>query len=77
MIIYESEIEQISLELLRDENGYAILYGPDLLEGASPERGYSEVVLKTACALPLTGLTRASQKKRVMKPTKKLCVPRR
>jgi type I restriction enzyme R subunit len=46
MILYESEIEQISLELLRDENGYAILYGPDLLEGASPERGYSEVVLK-------------------------------
>jgi len=46
MILYESEIEQISLELLRDENGYVILYGPDLLEGASPERGYSEVVLK-------------------------------
>ena len=45
-ILYESEIEQISLELLRDENGYVILYGPDLLEGASPERGYSEVVLK-------------------------------
>lgn len=46
MILYESEIEQISLELLRDENGYAILYGPDLLEGASPERGYCEVILK-------------------------------
>ncbi len=46
MILYESEIEQISLELLRDENGYVILYGPDLLEGASPDRGYSEVVLK-------------------------------
>ena len=45
-ILYESEIEQISLELLRDENGYVILYGPDLLEGASPDRGYSEVVLK-------------------------------
>lgn len=46
MILYESEIEQISLELLRDENGYDVAYGPDLLEGASPERGYSEVVLK-------------------------------
>jgi len=45
-ILYESEIEQISLELLRDENGYVILYGPDLLECTSPERGYSEVVLK-------------------------------
>ena len=46
MILYESDIEQIFLESLRDENGYGILYGPDLLEGASPERGYSEVVLK-------------------------------
>ncbi len=46
MILYESEIEEIALKLLADENGYLILYGPDLLEGASPERGYSEVVLK-------------------------------
>ena len=38
MIIYEFEIEQIALELLRDENGYTVLYGPDLLEGTSPER---------------------------------------
>ena len=46
MILYESEIEQLALELLRDENGYVIHYGPDLLEGAIPERGYSEVILK-------------------------------
>jgi type I restriction enzyme R subunit len=46
MILYESEIEQITLELLRDENGYTIAYGPDLLEGASPERGYNDVVLQ-------------------------------
>ena len=45
MILYESEIEQISLELLRDENGYMVLYGPDLLEGIHPERAYNEVVL--------------------------------
>jgi type I restriction enzyme R subunit len=45
-ILYESEIEQISLELLRDENGYSITYGPDLLEGASPERTFTEVILK-------------------------------
>jgi type I restriction enzyme R subunit len=45
-ILYESEIEQISLKLLRDENGYTILYGPDLLEGISPERGYGDVVLQ-------------------------------
>lgn len=42
----ESEIEQVTLELLRDENGYTILFGPDLTEGASPERTYNEVILK-------------------------------
>ena len=46
MILYESEIEQITLELLRDENGYAVAYGPDLLEGSSPERSYTDVVLR-------------------------------
>lgn len=46
MILYESEIEQVTLELLRDENGYAILYGPDLLECAAPERTFTDVVLK-------------------------------
>jgi type I restriction enzyme R subunit len=45
-ILYESEIEQIALELLRDENGYTVLYGPDLIEGANPERIYSEVILQ-------------------------------
>ncbi|MBN1535546.1 MAG: type I restriction endonuclease subunit R [Anaerolineales bacterium] len=45
MIIYESEIEQITLELLRDENGYDIRYGPDLNEGANPERSYNEIIL--------------------------------
>jgi len=45
-ILYESEIEQIALELLRDKDGYALVYGPDLLEGASPERGYNDVVLQ-------------------------------
>jgi len=44
--LYESEIEQIALELLRDENGYTILYGPDLAEGVNPERVYSEAILQ-------------------------------
>jgi type I restriction enzyme R subunit len=44
--IYESEIEQIALDLLRDENGYEIRFGPDLAEGAAKEREYSEVVLQ-------------------------------
>ncbi len=46
-ILFESEIEQISLELLRDKNGYSIAYGPDLLEGSHPERTFTEVILKT------------------------------
>ena len=45
-ILFESEIEQITLDLLREENGYALAYGPDLLEGASSERSYAEVVLQ-------------------------------
>lgn len=44
--IYESEIEQITLELLRDDNGYTIAYGPDLLEGDAPERGFGDLVLQ-------------------------------
>ncbi|MGD0708513.1 MAG: type I restriction endonuclease subunit R [Anaerolineaceae bacterium] len=46
MILYESEIEEVALKLLRDENGYALAYGPDLLEGATPERVYSDIVLQ-------------------------------
>ncbi|MBN1535925.1 MAG: type I restriction endonuclease subunit R, partial [Anaerolineales bacterium] len=45
MILYESEIEHLTLELLRDENGYAITYGPDLLEGSHPERTFTDVIL--------------------------------
>ena len=44
--LYESEIEQIALDILRDENGYAITFGPDLSEGDRKEREYSEVVLQ-------------------------------
>ena len=46
MILYESEIEQLALDLLRDENGYEIRFGPDLAEGENKEREYSEVVLQ-------------------------------
>ncbi|HPR34481.1 MAG TPA: type I restriction endonuclease subunit R [Anaerolineaceae bacterium] len=46
MILYESEIEQVTLELLRDESGYGLACGPDLLEGPAPERVYNEVILK-------------------------------
>ena len=43
--VYESEIEQIALDLLRDENGYEIRFGPDLAEGTGKEREYNEVIL--------------------------------
>ena len=46
MMLYESEIEKIALELLHEENGYTVLYGPDLVEGKKPERVYSEVILQ-------------------------------
>jgi len=53
MIMYESEIEQIALNILRDENGYTVLFGPDITVGAGsqpaqikPEREYTEIVLQ-------------------------------
>ena len=45
-ILYESEIEKITLELLRDENGYILAYDPDTLEGDAQERGFGELVLQ-------------------------------
>ena len=60
----ESEIEQIALELLRDVNGYTVLFGPDLAEGVNPAKSFC----KPACALPLTGLTRISPLKRAKTP---------
>ena len=51
--LYESEIEQIAIDILRDENGYAVLFGPDITVGVGsqpaqikPEREYTEVVLQ-------------------------------
>lgn len=46
MILYESEIEQIALDILKDSE-YEILYGPDISEGDSKLREYSEVVLQS------------------------------
>ena len=44
--MYESEIEQIALDILRDKNGYTVLFGPDISEGELKEREYTEVVLQ-------------------------------
>ena len=44
--MYESEIEQIAINILRDENGYTVLFGPDISEGELKERAYAEVTLQ-------------------------------
>ena len=44
--LYESEIEQITLDILRDENGYSTALGPEISEGERKEREYTEVVLQ-------------------------------
>jgi type I restriction enzyme, R subunit len=50
--ITESEIEQIALDILREDFEYTVLYGPGIAEGDKKERDYTEVVyqqrLKTA-----------------------------
>jgi type I restriction enzyme R subunit len=43
---YESDIEQLALEILKDEHDYKILYGPDISEGEQKEREYVEVILQ-------------------------------
>ena len=40
--IYESEIEQLALDLLHDENGYDVLYGPDIADGPDGERALNQ-----------------------------------
>jgi type I restriction enzyme, R subunit len=44
--ITESEIEQIALDILSNDLGYTVLYGPDIAEGVRKERDYTEVVLQ-------------------------------
>lgn len=43
---FESDIEQLALEILNEEHGYKILYGPDISEGEQKEREYTEVILQ-------------------------------
>lgn len=43
--LIEFEIEQLTLEILRDDLGYETLFGPDLADGDNAERTYAEVVL--------------------------------
>src|SRR5688572_9387776 len=43
--ITEDEIEQIALEILSNDLGYEILFGPEIVEGDFPERTHAEVFL--------------------------------
>ena len=42
----ESDLEQITLDLLHQTNGYTLASGKDLSEGTSKEREYTEVILQ-------------------------------
>ncbi len=44
-IITESEIEQIALDILKEELGYEVCFGADLSEGDTTERSRSGLVL--------------------------------
>lgn len=44
--ITENQIEQIALDILREDLGYTVLYGPAISEGENKERDYTEVILK-------------------------------
>jgi type I restriction enzyme, R subunit len=46
MTIYESEIEELALDLLCNQKDYEALYGPDISGGLGSERALTEVLLK-------------------------------
>jgi type I restriction enzyme, R subunit len=46
MTLYESEIEELALNLLHNQKGYETLYGPDIFDGVDCERTLTEVLLK-------------------------------
>jgi len=43
---YESDIEQLALEILKEDQGYTVFFGPDISEGDQKEREYTEVILQ-------------------------------
>lgn len=44
-LITEDEIEQIALDILSNDLGYNVLFGPDIVECDNPERTHAEVAL--------------------------------
>lgn len=45
IMIHESDIEQLTLDILRDDNGYTVLHGPHIVDGRAKERELSDVFL--------------------------------
>ncbi len=45
MTLYESEIEEITLDVLHDDNGYTVLHGPNILDGYTQERDTGDIFL--------------------------------
>ena len=45
MILNESEIEQCTLDLLKELNGYQVAFGPDLTDGIFKERELTDILL--------------------------------
>lgn len=45
MILYESEIEEFALEILKELNGYQVAYGPELADGPFKEHELTDVLL--------------------------------
>jgi len=54
--ITESEIEQITLDILREENGFTVLYGSNISEGENKEREYTEIALAGRLAVAIDRL---------------------
>ncbi len=48
--LFESEIEQIALNLLREENKYSAAFGPDISEGENKGTPNKKKQLKTCAA---------------------------
>ena len=57
--LYESEIEKMALDSLYNDNGYSVLFGPDIAEGPGKERDYGDVVLHARLAATIDRLNPA------------------
>jgi len=72
-IMTESEVEEACLEILRDDLGYDIVYGPDVSEGGpSEERKYTEVVLVSRLRSALRRINKSIPESAIEEAVKKV-----